>query len=156
MIADKSRGGHWTNALLGVKAKEVHVCGDSSVINLVKSFAEQCGDSFKVSLLIPVGPCVTCPVSQISNLQNLRNATCWFDSWTGHFFFPRVNPFPNNPWFSRVCSISLLKTLWNKEKLLVSSNFSFSHSVFYPFEELNAIFSNIKIVVCKPSQLGRV
>ena len=87
MIADKSRGGHWTNALLGVKAKEVHVCGDSSVINLVKSFAEQCGDSFKVSLLIPVGPCVTCPVSQISNLQNLRNATCWFDSWTGHFFF---------------------------------------------------------------------
>ena len=27
---------------------------------------------------------------------------------------------------------SLLKTLWEKEKLLVTSNFSFSHSVFLP------------------------
>ena len=26
-----------------------------------------------------------------------------------------------------------LKTLWEKEKLLVTSNLSFSHSVFYPF-----------------------
>ena len=43
------------------------------------------------------------------------------------------NPFPNKPWFLRVCSTSLLKTLWEKEKLLVTSNFSFSHIVFYPF-----------------------
>ena len=28
---------------------------------------------------------------------------------------------------------SLLKTLWEKEKLLIMSNFSFSHSVFSPF-----------------------
>ena len=32
-----------------------------------------------------------------------------------------------------VCSTSLLKTLRKKEKLLVTSNFSFSHSDFYPF-----------------------
>ena len=44
-----------------------------------------------------------------------------------------LNPFPNKPWFLRVCCTSLLKTLWEKEKLLVTSNFSFSHSVFYPF-----------------------
>ena len=50
------------------------------------------------------------------------------------------NPFPNKPWFLRVCSISLLKTLREKEKLLVTSNFSFSHSVFYPFRKLSAIF----------------
>ena len=43
-----------------------------------------------------------------------------------------LNPFPNKPWFLRVCSTSLLKTLWEKEKLLVTSNFSFSHSVFLP------------------------
>ena len=42
-----------------------------------------------------------------------------------------LNPFPNRPWFLRVCSTSLLKTLWEKEKLLVTSNFSFSHSIFY-------------------------
>ena len=44
-----------------------------------------------------------------------------------------LNPFPNKPWFLRVYIISVLKTLWEKEKLLVTSNFSFSHSVFYPF-----------------------
>ena len=44
-----------------------------------------------------------------------------------------LNPFPNRPWFLRVCSTSLLKTLREKEKLLVTSNFSFSHCVFYWF-----------------------
>ena len=44
--------------------------------------------------------------------------------------FPLFNPFPNKPWFLRVCKANLLKTLWEKEKLLVTSNFSFSHSVF--------------------------
>ena len=44
--------------------------------------------------------------------------------------FP-VNYFPNKPWFIRVCSTGLSKTLREKEKLLVTSNFSFSHGVFY-------------------------
>ena len=65
-----------------------------------------------------------------------------------------LNPFPNKPWFLRVCSTSLLKTLWEKEKLLITSNFSFSHSVFYPFGELPSIFIKFKIVVCKLFQFG--
>ena len=64
-----------------------------------------------------------------------------------------INPFPNKPWFSRVCSTSLLKTLREKEKLLIMSNFSFSHSVFYNFRELSTIFIKLKIVLC---QFGRV
>ena len=56
-----------------------------------------------------------------------------------------LNPFPNKPWFLRVCSTSLLKTLWEKEKLLVTSNFSFSHSVFYLFEELSSIFVKFEL-----------
>ena len=56
----------------------------------------------------------------------------------------------------RVCLTSLLKTLWEKEKLLVTSNFSFSHSVFYPFRELFTIFINFKIVICKLFHFGRV
>ena len=58
-----------------------------------------------------------------------------------------VNPFPNKPWFLRVCGGSLLKTLREKEKLLVTSNFSFSHSVFYPLGELSAIFIKLGTVV---------
>ena len=67
-----------------------------------------------------------------------------------------INPFPNKPWFLRVCSISLLKTLREKEKLLVTSNFSFSHSVFYPLGELSAIVITFEIVICKLFELGRV
>ena len=67
-----------------------------------------------------------------------------------------LNPFPNKPWFSRVCSTSLLKTRWEKKKLLVTSNFFFSHSVFYPFIEISAILIKSEIVVCKLFQFGPV
>ena len=67
-----------------------------------------------------------------------------------------LNPFPNKPWFLHVCGTSLLKTLWEKEKLLVTSNFSFSHSVFYPFGELSAILIKFEIVVRKLFQFGRI
>ena len=43
-----------------------------------------------------------------------------------------------------------------KEQFLAISNFFFSHSVFYPFGELSVIFIELKIVVCKLFQFGRV
>ena len=81
-----------------------------------------------------------------------------------------------SPSFICVCSTSLLKTLREKEKLLVTSNLSFSHSifylfgdfsvimsnfsffqsVFYPFDELFAIFIKFRIAVCKVFELGKV
>ena len=67
-----------------------------------------------------------------------------------------VHPFPNKPWFLCVCCSSLLKTLWKKEKLLIMSNFTFSHSVFYPFGGLSVIFMEFKFVVGKLFQFGRV
>ena len=53
-----------------------------------------------------------------------------------------------SPWFLQVCRRGLLKTLLEKRKLLITSNFSFSHSVSYPFGELFAIFIKFGIVVC--------
>ena len=49
-----------------------------------------------------------------------------------------------------------LKTLWEKEKLLIMSNFSFSHSVLYPFKEFSSIFIKCETVVCKLFQFERV
>ena len=66
------------------------------------------------------------------------------------------NPFPNKPGFLGVCITGLLKTLWEKEKLLVTSNFSFSHSVFNAFGEPMAVFIKFVIVLCKLFQFGRV
>ena len=69
---------------------------------------------------------------------------------------PCINPFPNKPWFLRVCRKRLFKTLWEKENLLVTSNFSFSHSVFYLFRDLSAIFIKFEIVVWKLFEFERV
>ena len=45
------------------------------------------------------------------------------NSWQlAHWPLPKqVNPFPNKPWFVCACSTSLLKTLWEKENLLIMS-----------------------------------
>ena len=67
-----------------------------------------------------------------------------------------INFFPNKPWFLRVCCTSLLKTQWEKEKMPVTSIFSFSHSVFYSIKEINHHFSNFQFVICKCFQFGHV
>ena len=66
------------------------------------------------------------------------------------------HPFPKKPWFLRVCTTILLKTLWENEKLLVTSDFSFSHRVFYQFGGLFAIFIKFEIVLFKVLQFGKV
>ena len=72
----------------------------------------------------------------------LQNESTQSPAW----FF---NPFPNKRWFLRVCSTKLLKTLRKKKKLLLTSNFSFSRFVFYPFRDLSTIFIKLRIVVRK-------
>ena len=66
--------------------------------------------------------------------------------------FKDFNPFPNKP----LSAVQVFrKHCGKKEKLLVTSNFSYSHSVFYPLRELFTIFMKIKIVVCKVFRFGR-
>ena len=57
-----------------------------------------------------------------------------------------LNPFPHNDTFWRPWETSLLKTLWEKEKLLVVSNFSFSQCFLLP---ISAILVKFEIVICK-------
>ena len=54
-----------------------------------------------------------------------------------------TNLFPNKPWFLRVCCTSLLKTLWEREKLLVTSNFSSRPSVSTHFDSWLPFSSNL-------------
>ncbi|UZJ52958.1 hypothetical protein CBS101457_002278 [Exobasidium rhododendri] len=48
MIGDAQRGQAWTNAVLGIPAKEMHLCGEASVIPLIKRIAEACGDKVHI------------------------------------------------------------------------------------------------------------
>ncbi|KAG5934974.1 hypothetical protein E4U53_000557 [Claviceps sorghi] len=44
MIADAERGNAWTTALLGVQAKEVHVCGEDRTVPLLQALCASIGD----------------------------------------------------------------------------------------------------------------
>ena len=56
------------------------------------------------------------------------------------------NPFPNKPWLLCVCSVSLLKTLWEKENSLIMSNSSFFPKVFSTIlKNTLPLFSNLKL-----------
>ena len=48
MLRDKQRGWAWTRAFLGLKANEIHVCGELAAASLVQELALMCGDNFKV------------------------------------------------------------------------------------------------------------
>ena len=45
------------------------------------------------------------------------------------------NSLPQNDDFWRTGGNSLLKTSWEKKKMLVTSIFFFSHNVFYPMKD---------------------
>ena len=73
----------------------------------------------------------------LSPLSVVLTMVMWKSSqWLGKniLWSTIVNPFPHNNTFWHPWETSLLKTLLEKEKLLIMSNFSFSHKVFYPFE----------------------
>ena len=65
-------------------------------------------------------------------------------------------PLAKQAWFLRVCNTGSMETRWEKEKLLLTTNFSFSHSVFHRFGEPPVIFIKLEIVACKLFQFGTV
>ena len=72
-----------------------------------------------------------------------------------YWIFP-FNLSPYKPWFLLVCSTSLLITLLEKEKLLIMSNFSFSHLFSIPLENFLPVFMKFEIVVYKLFHFGHV
>jgi ATP-dependent RNA helicase SUPV3L1/SUV3 len=48
MIADIDRGWAWTQALLGIRAKEVHLCGEARTIPLIQDLCAAMGDSLEI------------------------------------------------------------------------------------------------------------
>ena len=48
LLRDEQRGYAWTKALLGLPAKELHLCGEPAAIELTRKLVSSCGDSFQV------------------------------------------------------------------------------------------------------------
>ncbi|KPM36536.1 ATP-dependent RNA helicase suv3, mitochondrial [Neonectria ditissima] len=63
MIGDPDRGSAWTTALLGVQAKEVHVCGEERTVPLIQSLCASVGDE-----------CIVHRYNRLSPLQTMDTA----------------------------------------------------------------------------------
>lgn len=52
LIEDNERGFAWTNAILGLKAKEVHICGEERALRLVHRLLEPTNDEVMLLFLL--------------------------------------------------------------------------------------------------------
>ena len=48
MISEPQRGSAWTKAVLGVRAREVHICCSTNAVNILTRLIEECGDSYEI------------------------------------------------------------------------------------------------------------
>ncbi|PWN21188.1 hypothetical protein BCV69DRAFT_282684 [Microstroma glucosiphilum] len=76
MIGDEQRGYAWTHALLGARAKELHLCGEASVVPLIKEIAKACGDELTVHNYERLTPLKVAEKSLDGDLGKIRPGDC--------------------------------------------------------------------------------
>ncbi|KAI1877050.1 uncharacterized protein JN550_001122 [Neoarthrinium moseri] len=72
MIGDSDRGWAWTQAFLGVQAKEVHVCGEERTVELIQSLCKLTGDKCIIHRYERLSPLQPMDRSLGGNLKNLE------------------------------------------------------------------------------------
>lgn len=75
MIANDSRGHAWTNALLGLQADEIHLCGDSRAHNLIKKLCERTKDTYETKEYKRLSK-LNVEHHNITSLKDLRVGDC--------------------------------------------------------------------------------
>ncbi|OAG42917.1 hypothetical protein AYO21_02868 [Fonsecaea monophora] len=76
MMADQDRGWAWTRAFLGANAKEVHICGETRVLPLVRELTASTGDILHVHEYKRLNPLKVMTKSLRGDLKNLRKGDC--------------------------------------------------------------------------------
>lgn len=76
MMADPSRGHAWTKALLGLKADEIHLCGDPSVLDIVRKMCADTGDELVEEHYERFKPLVVEAKTLLGDLKNVKSGDC--------------------------------------------------------------------------------
>ncbi|KFY18319.1 hypothetical protein V493_08718 [Pseudogymnoascus sp. VKM F-4281 (FW-2241)] len=76
MISDKFRGWAWTQAFLGVKAKEVHICGELRTIPLIQNLCKLMGDELTIHRYERLTPLECMGRSFNGKLDKLKKGDC--------------------------------------------------------------------------------
>ncbi|KAF9591067.1 hypothetical protein IFM89_001277 [Coptis chinensis] len=76
MMADSFRGYAWTRALLGLKADEIHLCGDPSVLEIVRKLCAETGDELVENHYERFKPLAVEAKTLLGDLRNVRAGDC--------------------------------------------------------------------------------
>ena len=92
--------------------------------------------------------CVQSDVCKLFQFDRVKNFVVWLRVKCPYTFFS-LTLYHTIPTFNNPEKENLLKTLWEKKKMPVTSIFSFSCSVFYRSQQKFLFLSDIYFVVCK-------
>lgn len=76
MIGNEERGWAWSQAVMGLQAKELHLCGEERTVPLIRELAAAMGDILQVHHYQRLGPLKTMSASLRGNLSNLKKGDC--------------------------------------------------------------------------------
>lgn len=76
MIGDADRGWAWTQALLGVKATEVHLCGEERTVPLIREICASLGEKLEIHRYERLSPLAVAEKSLGGDLGQLRKGDC--------------------------------------------------------------------------------
>lgn len=76
MIGNEQRGWAWTQAVLGIRAKELHLCGEERTVPLIRELAAAMGDDLQVHHYQRLSPLKMMSSSLDNDLGKLRKGDC--------------------------------------------------------------------------------
>lgn len=76
MIADEGRGSAWTAAVLGLYAKEIHLCGEETAIPIIEALLKETGDELVITRYERLTPLVVQDTSLEGDLGRVQKGDC--------------------------------------------------------------------------------
>ena len=76
MIGDDYRGWAWTQALLGLRAKELHLCGEERTVPLIRDLVASMGDKLIIRTYKRLTPLTAMSSSLHGSLKELKKGDC--------------------------------------------------------------------------------
>ncbi|CBX94028.1 hypothetical protein IAQ61_003901 [Plenodomus lingam] len=76
MISHAERGWAWTQAFLGIQAKEIHLCGEARTVPIMRELAALAGDKVHVHEYARLTPLQVMPKSLNRQLEKLEKGDC--------------------------------------------------------------------------------
>ncbi|KAF9792586.1 P-loop containing nucleoside triphosphate hydrolase protein [Thelephora terrestris] len=76
MIADMSRGSGWTAAVLGLCAKEIHLCGEETAVDVIKDLVQETGDELIVNRYQRLTPLRVADESLDGDFKRIEKGDC--------------------------------------------------------------------------------